>query len=304
MAEALPADRLYTFARLLAPSPQAARRAVTQALDSAQERGHLRPHDPELAWAWLARLALHYLRPRTSMRPDATFGSVRATPDLETLRRALNRLGPSVVALWQDPSDATLLILVRTLPSEERAALVLGLLYAVPQSAAADALGLSDARFRHLSERALGGVHRKLSHHSKRQLHSASLAARIPPRLRPLPLRPDGVVVVRGPRVYVDPDAPAGPVGALLRLLAGLQRLLSGALCPPDPTDDDAGETHNHQPLAPTPTAQPISRPRLTPSMEPYRMPKPTSGTAVHRTAPHGTPSIRRLPARPRPTTP
>lgn len=119
-------------------------------------------------------------------------------------------------------------------------------------------------------------------------------------RLIPLPVSADGVAVVQGTRVYIETDAPSGLLAALLKLLERLEGRLRDVLQLPDPTDDDVGETHKHPPLTPTPTTQPIRRPRATPSLEPHRIPKPTGGTAVHRCSPQGTPSTQRLSAHPR----
>jgi DNA-directed RNA polymerase specialized sigma24 family protein len=294
-------QRLHLLLRLLAPTPAAARRLTQETLADAAARPHLLPAEPDRAWSWLAGLAVDRLRRRPASSESGSPSRFNLRPDVSALRQALNAIGPSNAPFGEGPTDATLLVLVRALPAASRCALALATLYGLPAAAAARFLELDAARFRQLHSDALNSIHRTLHEYAQRQLRGAVLASKHAPRLRPLPVAANGTTVIRGTRVYVDPNAPTSLVGALLRLLARLQERVRHSLHLPDPGDDDVGETHNHQPLDPTPTTQPIRKPPPTPSLEPHRMPKPTGGTAVHRRSPQGTPSTQRLSARPRP---
>lgn len=290
--------RLHVLLRLLAPSPAAARLAVEQTMELARARA---TGDDDYAWGKLAALGLAQLRPHTAGFGPSELGDIRPRPDFSALRQALNGIGPTASPYGSSPSDGTLLVLARALSLPERSALALTTLYGVSPEASAAALGIDGTQVRELESEALRSLHGTLAGYALRQLQGAALSAKAAPRLRPLPVRADGTAVIRGTRVYIDPDAPNGIIGALLKLLARLQERFKHTLHLVDPSDDDVGKTHNHQPLDPTPTTQPIRKPRPTPSLEPHRMPKPTSGTAVHHRSPAATPSLQRLSARSRP---
>lgn len=302
MEAAVHEQQLLILLRFLTAGPSAARRVLDQTMVAAAEQASPRRPRPEDDWAWLVALALAQLRPRVAIGgpPSLEAHSIAVTPDFGALRSALNQLGPASSPFAEGPTDSTLLVLVRSLPREVRAPLALGVLYRIPDPVAREVLGARAGELQELREQALRLIHELLRSYAERQLRRAALSAKLPPRLVPLPIRIDGVAVVNGARVYIDKGAPTGIVGALLALLARLQERLKDALHLHDLSDDDVGETHNHQPLDPTPTTQPLKRPRATPSLEPHRMPSPTRGTAVHRQSPGGTPSTQRLSTSPR----
>ena len=288
--------------RLITPGPSAARIALDRTLRRAGERADPGAGDPEAVWRRLVAFALEGLGADAEATRSRLAGTtIHSAPNIGALREALNAHGPTVSPFTQGPSDDTLLILVRALPLQARQALALGILYGMPDAATGATLGASHRELAELREAALQSIHRTLQQYGRRQLRGAALAPRPLRRLVPLPVSVDGIAVIRGTRVYVDRDAPNGLVSAILKLLERLQERVRHTLHLPDPTDDDVGESHNHQPLGPTPTTQPIRRPRLTPSLEPHRLPKATGGTGVHRRSPQSTPSTQRLSPRTRP---
>jgi hypothetical protein len=268
--------------RLVAPSPSAAREAVSRSVMGGGS---------DATWDQMASSALGLRVPC----------GIRTAPNVGALRRAINTIGPTTTPFGEGPSDSTLLVLVRALPLDQRQALTLLTLYGIGPGQAAEVARRSPDQLEELRLEAVRSLHGTLGSYANRQLHGAVLAPKGAARLRPLPVF-DGMAVVRGTRVYIDPNAPVGMVGMFIKLLERLQERLRHALHLPDPLDDDAGDSNRHRALDPTPTAKPIRKPRPTPSLEPHRMPKPTRGTGVHRRAPQMTPSTQRLSASSRPS--
>lgn len=296
-------DALKVLLRLLAPSASEARGALERAIALADAQPRAPRGDADTRWSHMSSLALRQLFPLAESSPEPAGGAspLLTSPDLAALREAINRIGATASPHGHGPTDPTLLVLIRALPLELRRAVTLGTLYGLPVHEAAAVLGVAPRIVVHRRDEALRSLHDRLRQYASRQLVGVPLSKKAPPRLVPLPVSADGMAVIKGTRVYVDPNVPVGLVGALAKLLARLEERLRHVLHLPSPLDDDVGKSRRHQPLDPTPTTQPLRKPPPTPSLEPHRMPKPTGGTAVHRRAPQMTPSTQRLSARPRP---
>jgi hypothetical protein len=300
-------ESVYRLLRLALPGAGAARAALARVLAAADAPGDELPagESPRagaLLELVLRRLAVELAHPADrpppqpapaaavarSERAHAGFHSEAAHAEVEPLRAALGDAATGV-------SAETLQVLVRALPAANRAVVALRVLYEVGEERVAATLRRTVEEVRRLERAGLDEIRGRLVREHAREGRALLLASKPLPRLRPLPVRADGLAVIQGTRVLVEPMPSANLFEMALRALQRIVERFRRHRDELDPSDDEAhGERRSHAPLDPTPTTQPFARPRPTPSMEPHRAPKPTPGTSVHRT-PRSTPSTERL---------
>jgi DNA-directed RNA polymerase specialized sigma24 family protein len=305
-----------------------ARREAVAALQWTHAEGLLRaaelPSDPAARARWFTGLALKELRrwqhgaaagavdrPRPATALPSLVPPLLASqlPGSQDLRRRLlvgarDELVPDAMAKLDDDP---MLVLVRSLPVDQRQAIGLGIVHRLDPAELTAVLGVSVEALGALIETGLDHLRQLISRHRRADLQRSTLSAKASPRLQPLPVDPHGRAVVRGTRVYLDGDPPRGLLELALHLLQSFIDRLRHRHDHHDPFDDDVGKSHGSARSAvppATPTAQPIAKPKPTPSMAGFRTPPPTAGTGLHRRSPQATPSIERLSNRSRPIGP
>jgi hypothetical protein len=198
--------------------------------------------------------------------------------------------------------DGTLSILVRTLPSGPREAVVLTVICGLPEERVAEVLGTAPAEAARLAQVGIDEVRGLLTADAAAHHGPADLAARPAPHLKSLPsLAADGHIVVRGTRAFLVPHGPGGLLESALLAFARLWHRLRRR----HGHDHHLGggpsrRSRKEAALPPTPTSQPIARPQLTPTLQPHALPEATAGTQLHKRSPHATPSTKRLSNPPR----
>jgi DNA-directed RNA polymerase specialized sigma24 family protein len=286
------ADALYGVLRLTLGASRVAEQALVETFTSAALRADEVPVPVEGpgARAWMLDLALRTIE---SEHAGQVAGPAPAASRSATLHPPLANRG-----VLEQTSDATLGVLIRTLPQPARQALALGVVCGIPQARVARILDLPLERVVELQEQALVELNGQLAAHDHVPARRTDLSAKPLPRLVPLPTN-NGSVVIRGTRAFLQTEERRGLLELALQVLDRfLERFRRRHQH--DPNDDTAG-TPRRGPaeLPPTPTTQPFERPQPTPSMRPHRTPKATAGMASYAT-PKSTPSTERLSSRPR----
>lgn len=237
--------------------------------------------------------------------PEPSPFAASGAPGVRQLRCELERHSPdsAAQAVQGAVDDDSLLVLVRALERRRRQAIALTIVYGVADDEAARAIGVDQAGLDELRREGITDLSQFVGGHRHRELQRSTLAPKPLPRLRPLPPGVNGVTVIRGTGVYVDQGPPQGWIDLFIQVVHRLiermrHRHHDSAF------DDDVGDVEkrrSHAAPPPTPTAQPIKRPKRTPSLTYFKTPPPTAGTHVHDRSPLATPSTARLsnPARP-----
>jgi DNA-directed RNA polymerase specialized sigma24 family protein len=289
-------DRLHSLFRLCLAQPEEAQEALLATLgEVAQGSAGLTGRSEVEAAHWVDDIALAQL----ARRHRVAAGPRPATPPRLLPRRPLVR---EERELLDSLDDATLAILVRGLERETRIAVALGLVHGIDRRRVALVLGCPVERVDMLQRGALGQLADLLSRHQHERFRQPArpsvLARTTAPHLRPLPAgASDGIIVIRGTKAMVVPGPPQS-VYDLVRALVErvLDRIRRRQM--EHHFDDEVGtsaDAKSRRPPPPTPTTQPLAKPKRTPTLRDYRKPDTTRGTATHDRSPKSTPGTERI---------